>query len=205
MTQKKNESQATGLQVLQYHNENISFKTINGNVMANATQMAKAFGKQPIDWLKTQQSKDLLKAISKVRKISLADLQRVVKGGTPGENGTWFHEDVALLFAQWLSPEFYVACNMKLKELLTKQALLMPLKHGVNPVLVDGKLLYSYKEAMRVFGGSIRSSASRRKKKHPEHFIVAFGRNFVTESYLSLLNSFYAYRKAQLSLFDGGC
>lgn len=204
MTQKKNESQAIGLQVLQHHNENISFKTINGNVMVNATQMAKAYGVRTHDWLITQQSKDLLKAVAKWRNLASADLQIVIKGGIPQEQGTWFHEDVALLFAQWLSPEFYVACNMKLKELLTKQALLMPLKHGVNPVLVDGKLLYSYKEAMRVFGGSIRSSASRRKKKHPEHFVVAFGRNFVTESYLSLLNSYYAYRKAQLSLFDGG-
>lgn len=204
MQTQKNENQAIGLQVLQHHNENISFKTINGNIMVNATQMAKAFGSDPKQWLRTEQSESLMKAVAIVRKCRTADLQIVVKGGIPQEQGTWFHEDVALLFAQWLSPEFYVACNMKLKELLTKQALLMPLKHGVSPVLIDGKLLYSYKDAMRAFGGSIRASASRRKLKYPEHFVVAFGRNFVTESYLSLLYSYYAYRKAQLSLFDGG-
>jgi phage anti-repressor protein len=38
------------------------------------------FGKKPIDWLKTQQSKDYLVELSKVKNITLADLVIVRKG-----------------------------------------------------------------------------------------------------------------------------
>lgn len=36
--------------------------------------------------------------------------------------GTWMHEDVALEFARWLSPEFAIWCNDRIKELLTTGA-----------------------------------------------------------------------------------
>ena len=107
------------LSVLNFHGSNITFEEINGKMMINATQMAKPFRKRPVEWLRFQQAQDLLKALSKVRNHTSADLQVVRKGGNPQLQGTWFHEDVALLFAQWLSPEFYIACNDKLKELLT--------------------------------------------------------------------------------------
>lgn len=49
------------------------------------------------------------------------DLVLVVKGGIVNEveQGTWFHEDVALEFARWLSPHFAIWCNDRIKELLT--------------------------------------------------------------------------------------
>lgn len=65
-------------------------------VMVNATEMAKKFGKRPVDWLQNAQTTDYLEELSKVRKSTLADLVKVTKGGaTPG---TWMHEDVALIF-----------------------------------------------------------------------------------------------------------
>ena len=39
--------------------------------------------------------------------------------------GTWFHEDVALVSAQWLSPDFYLWCNDRIKELI---------KNGVSDI-----------------------------------------------------------------------
>ena len=48
----------------------------------------------------------------------MTDLVKITNGGSKG-NGTWMHEDVALVFAQWLSPEFYLWCNNRIKELLT--------------------------------------------------------------------------------------
>jgi hypothetical protein len=36
--------------------------------MVNATNMAKPFGKRPIDWTKTQQSVDYVNTLSKVKK-----------------------------------------------------------------------------------------------------------------------------------------
>lgn len=83
--------------VYDYKGSQISF-SLGENVMANATEMAKPFGKQPIDWLKTNQSKDYIETFSKLKIISLADLVQVTKGGS--NPGTWMHEDVALEFAR---------------------------------------------------------------------------------------------------------
>lgn len=194
MLQSNNGSSAKNelLSVMQFHGKQIAFEEIDGKIMVNATQMAKPFGKQPIDWLKYDQAKDLLNAMTKPTNISLTDLKVVRRGGK--NPGTYFHEDVALLFAQWLSPEFYIACNNKLKELLTTQALNIPKRHGVTPIIHDGKLWYCYMDAMRALGGSTRSSASKRKTRHPEHFNKIFGRNFVTGLYLDILKSYYDWK-----------
>ena len=110
-----------------YQGSEVTFS--NGdNVMVNATQMAKVFGKQPNDWLKTEQAQRMIEAIAKTNIFGLADNQLVItiKGGNnPEERGTWMHEDVALVFAQWLSPEFYVWCNNRIKELI---------KNGVSDI-----------------------------------------------------------------------
>jgi len=178
--------------LLQFHGSNIAFEEIDGKMMVNATQMAKPFGKTPKDWLRTQQANDLTQTVS-VRHMCLTNELQVVRQG--GKNqGTWFHEDVALFFAQWLSPEFYLACNYKLKELLTQQALILPAKHGVMPIINEGTLMYPYKEVMRALGGSIKSSSSRRKNKYPAQFKFLFGRNFITSEYFDLLKGYYDYK-----------
>ncbi len=99
-------------------NEIAFLKGTEGNgVMINATEMAKPFGKKCDDWLRTEQSKRMIKAISESKNCDSPDLVKV----THGDNGgTWMHEDVALVFAQWLAPEFYLWCNDRIKELLTK-------------------------------------------------------------------------------------
>ena len=101
--------------VYDYKGSQISF--ISGeNVMVNATQMAKPFGKEPKHWLLNQSTRDFIQALSEVRNLTSADLVKVTKGGI--EQGTWMHEDVALEFARWLSPAFAIWCNDRIKELL---------------------------------------------------------------------------------------
>lgn len=85
------------------------------DVMVNASQMAKAFGKRPTDFLKSQQTKDFIEELSAVRKIVASDLVKVVNGNN---GGTWMHEDVAMEFARWLSPKFAIWTNDRIKELL---------------------------------------------------------------------------------------
>jgi phage antirepressor YoqD-like protein len=87
--------------------------------MVNATEMAKPFGKRPSKWLELPSTKDFLKALSDVRKSDIT-LVYTKKGNFSNdeEQGTWFHEDVALEFARWLSPVFAVWCNDRIKELL---------------------------------------------------------------------------------------
>ena len=94
--------------VLQYSGSQIRFERIGGRLMVNATQMAKPFGLTPKDWLRTQQAKDLLNAAAVRQKCLTADLLEVRQGGTPEKQGTWMHEDIALLFAQWLNPDLQV-------------------------------------------------------------------------------------------------
>lgn len=105
-------------QIFQYNGSPITFQ-IGSNLMVNATQMAKPFGKQPIDWLKTEQSKEFISVFAELKNFSSVDLVRVTKGGNDKKlQGTWMHEDVALEFARWLSPAFAIWCNDRIKELL---------------------------------------------------------------------------------------
>lgn len=91
----------------------ITFENKDGKMMVNATQMAKPFGhgKEPNYWLKTQAAKDFINALTESRNLDFTDLQQVMAGAPETGGGTWFHEDVALEYARWLSPKFAIWCN----------------------------------------------------------------------------------------------
>lgn len=111
---------------IQYYRESkITFQKINGVWFANATEIAKAFNTRPGDWLRTDAATRYINALAEVHKCTLADLVIIRKGGDDIQ-GTWLHEDLTLVFAQWLSPEFYLWCNDKIKELLTKGSVSLP-------------------------------------------------------------------------------
>lgn len=135
--------------VYDYKGSQISFMS-GENVMVNATQMAKPFSKQPIDWLKTNQSKEYIETFSKLKIITLADLVQVTKGGN--NSGTWMHEDVALEFARWLSPAFAIWCNDRIKELL---------KTGVTTVSNDDEAI-AY--AMQVLNRRLEQAKAEKKQ-----------------------------------------
>lgn len=99
-----------------YKGYQISFNK-GENVMINATQMAKPFGKRPIDYLRLPSTNELLNAIVRKSHIDENQLVRTERGGD--NPGTWMHEDVALDFAQWLSVDFRLWCNDRIKELMT--------------------------------------------------------------------------------------
>jgi len=102
--------------VFQYNGNAVTFQLGNGDVMVNATEMAKTFGKTPKDYTRTQSAQEFINTLSKRRNCPLADLVIVSKGGNDG--GTWLHEDIALDFAQWLSVDFKLWCNDRIKELM---------------------------------------------------------------------------------------
>lgn len=108
-------------QIFKYNGNDITFQLGNGDVMVNATEMAKAFSKQPSDWTKTKQAQEFISSLSAVRNIVGTDLVKVLQGGL--YQGTWMHEDVAIEFSRWLSPAFSIWCNDHIKELL---------KHGMT-------------------------------------------------------------------------
>ena len=107
---------------------------VRKDVWVNATEMANGSGKRPVDWLRLPSTKEFLAALGNVRKshILVQDDDTLENGKNIDEavkseilvrtvrgvhGGTWMHEDVAIEFARWLSPEFSVWCNMIIKKL----------------------------------------------------------------------------------------
>lgn len=102
-------------QIFQYKGSPITFHK-GDNVMVNATEMAKSFNKRPNDFLILKSTNELTNSLSAKTGIPVTGLVIVNQGGN--NQGTWMHEDLALVFAQWLSPDFYLWCNDRIKELL---------------------------------------------------------------------------------------
>lgn len=104
----------------QYAGIDITF-TQGDDVMVNATEMAKVFNKKVQDWTRLDSTKVFLQVLDNqqndISRNADNQLINVVRGGL--NPGTWMHEDVALEFARWLSPEFGVWCNARIKELIT--------------------------------------------------------------------------------------
>lgn len=82
--------------------------------MINATEMVKPFGKLVDDWLRLKATTEFTEALSTDMQIPISALIQVVKGGN-NKQGTWIHEDVAMEFTRWLSPEFAIWCNDTIK------------------------------------------------------------------------------------------
>lgn len=72
----------------------------------NATEMAKKFNKRPDDFWKQKQNVEYLNALVTLSEGSKDDYVKTKVGGK--YQGTWFHKDMALQFARWLSPVFAV-------------------------------------------------------------------------------------------------
>lgn len=95
---------------------------LSGNASINLTQMAKPFGKsaKPDNWLRTEEAKRYIKAISVSQKCDTADLIEVRYGGKPENQGTWCKDyRIAMRFAQWLSPEFSIKVDEEMLRLLS--------------------------------------------------------------------------------------
>lgn len=128
---------------LTYEGANITFWK-GDRVMVNATQMAKPFGKKPRNWLDLPGTTQFIDALLAVRKSDRSELIKTING-----IGTWFHEDVALEFARWLSPAFAIWTNDQIKELLTT---------GVATVNNDDETIAS---AMMILQKRLESSKQR--------------------------------------------
>jgi len=97
------------IQTFTYEGTPVSFAKGN-DVMVNATEMAKPFGKRPAKWLELPSTIEFLTKLKAIRKSDR--LVESINGV-----GTWLHEDAAIEFARWLSPEFSIWCNDRIKEL----------------------------------------------------------------------------------------
>lgn len=86
----------------------------------NATVAAKPFGKQPRDWLKTDETQAYIQAIKTKIVIEENQLVRVVSGAPETGGGTWLHPKLGIAFARWLDPYFALWCDEQIESILRR-------------------------------------------------------------------------------------
>lgn len=109
----------SNLKKFDYKGHPVTFEFADGTKMVNATEMAKPFKKRIDNYLRLKSTKDYILLLeSRYSDVREREVLRIVQGGTPELQGTWFDEKLALKFAAWLSPEFELWVYDKIEELL---------------------------------------------------------------------------------------
>lgn len=94
----------------------LSFANGNGR-MVNATELAEAFEKEVNDWLVLPYVKSFLEDLTRLDSYEGIDLiLEQVNKDDPLKEEVWMHGDIAVIFVQWLSAEFFVFCYDRIKE-----------------------------------------------------------------------------------------
>ncbi|SOS48413.1 conserved hypothetical protein [Tenacibaculum dicentrarchi] len=103
-----------------YQDTEIHFAfALDGNVMVNATEMAKAFNRRVDFFLKTDQTKAFIKTLEFTPfGGNSVPLKRDEIIQTRGVSGTFFTRILALKFAAWLNPEFELWVFSTIDELM---------------------------------------------------------------------------------------
>ena len=178
------------VQSFNFGNISVSFRD---DGYLNATAIAAHFGKQPRDYLKTEQTQQYIAALadflSTKTKILVKENQIVnVKNGG-SERGTWLHPKLAIHFARWLDPKFAVWCDEQIEQLLsgsqpklakTTVADRTPLRQAVSALV--GRCGFDYSAAYHLvhqrFGvGSIEEIAAEDLPEAVEyvHMLTVYG------------------------------
>lgn len=98
-----------------YNGNDVLFD-IKDDVMVNATQLAKIYGKRPNDYLSLPATNQLINAITRKHGIAENQLIRTERGGI--SPGTWMHRLIVVDFCQWLDIDLKLWCTEKLDELM---------------------------------------------------------------------------------------
>ncbi|RYX80813.1 KilA-N domain-containing protein [bacterium] len=111
----------------------IEFDMSGPDVMINATEMGRVYGKEPYDFTKQEGTKRYMAVLKtsipafrsdpeserqpEIKVLSDENILRSERGGDEG-GGTWMHRQLALKFAAWLDPRFEVWVFQKIDELM---------------------------------------------------------------------------------------
>ena len=109
-----------------FENQEITFDFLDHDIMVNATEMAKPFGKRPRNFMRLESTKKFINALIKSKEFikniqnkqltselfkkdyNNKELNDFVVKEIPGQfhSGTFMCQDLAIYFAMWLSSEF---------------------------------------------------------------------------------------------------
>lgn len=101
------------------HSYNGAIVSQESDGFVSLTDMAKIHNKSVADYLRLDNTKAYLEALSLDMGITTSSLTRIVKGKGKHQ-GTWAHPDIAIDFAQWCSPTFKVWANRTLRGVISQ-------------------------------------------------------------------------------------
>lgn len=127
----------------------------------NATEAAAHFGRRVDNWLRLEETKEYIEALSRhLNSSHLRDLIRTKRGRHSG--GTWFHPRLAVPFARWCSPDFGVWCDIQIAKILS----------GSHPHFDWKRMRHAASASYQMMAGSLqRFRASQGKETLPHHYI----------------------------------
>ena len=103
-----------------FNNTQVTQRVTDGYI--NLNQMAQATGKRIDNWLRLDQTRELIEEFDSSDSSDLRNRPQAIitlKGGTGGGGGTWAHPDIAIQFAQWCSPSFALQVSRWVREWMT--------------------------------------------------------------------------------------
>jgi hypothetical protein len=107
-------------EICKFNEHDVTFLTEkDSNMMVNATEMAKIFGKYPKDFLVLDTTQDFIREALKKENTPFLNVETeddlyISKQ----KSGTWMHRVLALKFAAWLSPAFELWVYLTVENLL---------------------------------------------------------------------------------------
>ena len=114
-----------------FNGNSVTFIMGKENMMVNATEMAKIFGKQVNEFLSNERTKVFIETCLKKRDFPFYGIEKendlvISKQRT----GTWMHRLLALKFASWLHPDFEVWVYSTIENLLYGRHLKIEQSYG---------------------------------------------------------------------------
>lgn len=108
------------IQKFQFNEELIEFDLRQGkNMMVNATEMAKVFGRDLFQFTKSENTKSFIESCNKPAFAGLLGINSeedlII---SRQKSGTWMHRVLALKFAAWLNSDFEVWVYLTIDKLL---------------------------------------------------------------------------------------
>ncbi len=100
---------------LNYQGQQVRF---NSEGWINATDVAKRFGKRPVDWLKQDETREYLVALADALTCDPGSLVETSRARADRGGGTWLHPKLAVAFARWLDLKFAVWADLHIDALL---------------------------------------------------------------------------------------
>lgn len=89
--------------------------TFNDDGWFNATDAAKAFGKETAQWLRLPSTTEYMEALAESIPVEITGLVKSKRGQS---GGTWLHPKMGVAFARWLDVRFAVWCDTQIDDII---------------------------------------------------------------------------------------